>query len=92
MAKLVHWLYGFRPAAQAWEEHYSEKLENAGFIRGDATPVAFTHKARDISCVVHGDDFTFLGYGKDLRLMQERMEEWYELERRKGCWENTPPT
>ena len=32
--KLVHWLYGFRPAAQAWENHYAQKLESAGFTRG----------------------------------------------------------
>jgi hypothetical protein len=31
--KLVHWLYGCRPAAQAWEEHYSALLEDHGFRR-----------------------------------------------------------
>ncbi len=25
--KLVHWLYGFRPRAQAWEGLYAKKLE-----------------------------------------------------------------
>ena len=27
-AKLNFWLYGFRPAAAAWEKHYSEKFES----------------------------------------------------------------
>ena len=31
--KLNFWLYGFRPAASAWEDHYSEKLEHAGFVK-----------------------------------------------------------
>ena len=31
--KLNYWLYGFRPAASAWEKHYSELFEPKGFIR-----------------------------------------------------------
>jgi hypothetical protein len=34
IGKLNDWLYGFRPAAQAWEKLYSEKLVGAGFTRG----------------------------------------------------------
>ena len=34
--KLNYWLYGFRPAAAAWEKHYSELLEGVGFERGNA--------------------------------------------------------
>ena len=29
--KLKYWLYGFRRAASAWEEHYAAMLEAAGF-------------------------------------------------------------
>ena len=47
--KLVHWLYGFRPAAQAWENHYSSNLEEAGFYKGEASPVLFWHSELDIS-------------------------------------------
>ena len=64
--KLNYWLYGFRPAASAWEKHYSGKLEEIGFTRGVSSGVVFYHKARDISLVVHGDDFTFCGGDKDL--------------------------
>ena len=32
--KLNYWLYGFRKAAKAWEDHYSSKLEEVGFRRG----------------------------------------------------------
>ena len=59
--KLNFWLYGFRPAAHAWENHYAEKFEECGFVRGDACAVIFYHPERDLSCAVHGDDFTFCG-------------------------------
>ena len=59
--KLIHWLYGFRQAAKAWEEHYARLFEEEGFERGEACGVAFYHESRDISVVVHGDDFSFCG-------------------------------
>ena len=33
--KLKYWLYGFRPAAAAWEKLYAGKLEGVGFTRGE---------------------------------------------------------
>ena len=35
-----------------------------GFERGLTCAVVFYHAGRDISCVVHGDDFTFEGEGQ----------------------------
>ena len=57
--KLEYWLYGFRPAAKAWEKYYSGLFEDEGFERGEACGVSFYHEGRDVSVVVHGDDFTF---------------------------------
>ncbi len=54
---LVRWIYGMRPAAQAWETLYAGKLEGAGFARGKGNGVMFYHEERDISVLVHGDDF-----------------------------------
>ena len=62
--KLVYWLYGFRPAAAAWERLYSGKLVGEGFVRGESCGVVFYHPDRDLSLVVHGDDFTFCGWMK----------------------------
>ena len=56
--KLKRWLYGFRPAAKAWENHYVEKLEEKGFRRGIGCGVVFYHPTRDLSLAVHGDDVT----------------------------------
>ena len=39
--KLNYWLYGFRKAAKAWEDHYAQKLEGVGFRRGEACGVVF---------------------------------------------------
>ena len=64
--KLNFWLYGFRPAAAAWEQLYASKLEEVGFVRGLSCGVVFYHKGRDISLAVHGDDFTFCGREMDL--------------------------
>ena len=79
VGKLRHWLYGFRPAAAAWENHYAGKLEGAGFARGLATPVSFYHEGRDVSLVVHGDDFTFTGEDADLDWAEGLMKQWYEV-------------
>jgi hypothetical protein len=77
--KLVHWLYGFRPAAQAWESHYSSNLEGIGFVRGRASPVSFYNSVTDVSCLVHGDDFTFVGERAALDAIEGKMKSWYEL-------------
>jgi hypothetical protein len=77
--KLVHWLYGFRPAARAWENHYAQKMEEVGFDRGLGTSVAFWHPERDLACVVHGDDFTFSGMDADLTWIENLMKSWFEV-------------
>ena len=77
--KLNFWLYGFRPAAHAWEDHYAEKFKEAGFERGRGCAVIFYHKERDLSCAVHGDDFTFCGEDDQLRWIIGEMEKWFEI-------------
>ncbi len=77
--KLNYWLYGFRPAAAAWEELYSGKLVGCGFQRGQSCTVAFYNAERDISCVVHGDGFTFEGSGPDLLWIAGEMKSWFEI-------------
>ena len=77
--KLNYWLYGFRPAAAAWEKHYAELLEGVGFERGNACGVIFYHEERDISLAVHGDDFTFCGLEEDLTWIRELMRSWFDI-------------
>jgi hypothetical protein len=80
--KLIHWLYGCRPAAQAWEEHYSALLVKNGFERLKTVPVAFTHPARDLHGVVHGDDFVWEGRDEELDWILQVLSKEYELKNR----------
>ncbi len=70
---LNYWLYGFRPAAAAWEKNYSKLFEEAGFKRGVSCGVILYHEKRDVALVVHGDDFTFSGTEKDLLWVKKLM-------------------
>ena len=58
---LQYWLYGMRPASHGWQDEYTKQLEAIGFTTGIASPCCFYRKRDDVSCVVHGDDFTFEG-------------------------------
>ena len=78
-AKLNYWLYGFRKAATAWEDHYSKLFEGVGFKRGEACGVVFYNKERDISMAVHGDDFTLCGLEEDLDWIRDLMKSWFEI-------------
>ena len=80
--KLIHWLYGCRPAAQAWEEHYSALLQGNGFKRLQTVPVAFINEEKDLSGVVHGDDFVWEGRDEDLDWVLNLLEKEYELKNR----------
>ena len=42
-------------------------------------PVAFFHKTTEMRLVVHGDDFTFLGYENDLDEIEAKMSSWYDI-------------
>ena len=77
--RLRRWLYGMRPAAQAWEEDYARKLETLGFVRGKSAPTVFFRPTTRCRCVVHGDDFKFSGYADELKEVADKMREWYDL-------------
>ena len=77
--RLKRWLYGMRPAAQAWEEDYSAKLGSLGFVPGRSAPTVFCPLGTGCRCVVHGDDFTFLSFADDAETIVKEMRLWYDL-------------
>jgi hypothetical protein len=77
--RLRRWLYGIRPAASAWEKDYAGRLESVGFRRGKAAPTVFFNEGTEVRCVVHGDDFTFLGRASELCRIKGLMQEWYQV-------------
>eukprot|EP00972_Heterocapsa_arctica_P067266 9926736-Heterocapsa_arctica.AAC.1 len=72
-------MYGTRKAASKWEDHYSKFLLKAGFVKGKASPFAFFHSARQLRCVVHGDDFTTLASDTDLDCMENVLQQALEV-------------
>ncbi len=68
-----------RPAASAWEKHYTEMIDSVGVRRAKAAPTVFCNPETEVRCVVHGDDFMFLGYSDELKKIADTMREWYEL-------------
>ena len=44
-----------------------------GFKRGRASPCCFSHRSRDLVCVVHGDDFIFAGKEEELDWVEKEM-------------------
>ena len=85
--KLNFWLYGFRPAAKAWEDLYSRRLVDIGFVRGKCSSVVFYCKARDLALVVHRDDFTVCGEDGDLDWFQGRLRNGLRLRLGQGLGE-----
>ena len=77
--RLRRWLYGMRPAANAWEADCTQKLESVGFVRGKSAPTVFFREATGCRCVVHGGDFTFLSFEEDVRKIVKDMKGWYDI-------------
>lgn len=76
--RLLRWFYGMREAASAWEAAYTSSLKGDGFVEGASAPTVFPYPQSGTRCVVHGDEFTFLGCGDELDNIEEKMAEWYE--------------
>ena len=72
-------MYGTRDAGSIWENVYSEVLVSMGFQQGKASPCCFYHPEWDLSCVVHGDDFTCLGVASSLDKYENAMKEAFDI-------------
>ena len=75
-------MYGTRDAAQNWEHAYAEYMEEIGFRRGIASSCVFWHEERELRVVVHGDDFTVLGWELQLDWLRKNMYERFENKHR----------
>ena len=78
-AKLKRRLYGMRKAASGWEDDYARRLVEDGFRRGRAASTIFYHPKTQVRVVVHGDNFTFAGTESELKRIQAKMHEWYDV-------------
>ena len=81
-AKLKRWLYGMRKAASDGEDDNARRLVEDGFRRGRAASTIFYHPKTQVRVVGHGDDFTFAGTESELKRIQAKMHEWYDVKAR----------
>ena len=72
-------LYGTRDAASNWEHTNSDGLIKDGWSPGVASPCCFYHNELEMSLVIHGDDFTFLGTDDALDQAEAMMKKRYEV-------------
>jgi hypothetical protein len=63
-----------RPASHGWQEEYVKQLGILGFKCGEASPCCFHREEDDVSCVVHGDDFTFEGPPEALKMVAAALQ------------------
>ena len=66
MANRTRCVHGTRDAGMIWEQCYRNALEAMGFTSGISNSCLFHHAERDITVVVHGDDFTAMATDIDL--------------------------
>ena len=78
-SRLKRWLYGMRQAASAWERDFVEKLAEIDIMSGKSSPVIFQGPKTCVRAVVHGDDFTFLGFETELQQVKRELQRSYQL-------------
>ena len=71
--RLKRCLYDTRDASARWEAFLASELKKHGFVQGVARPCCFCHPGRDLRCMVHGDDFVFVGPDIDLAWAEKVM-------------------
>lgn len=72
-------VYGTRDTGLLWENTCNECREAIGFRRGVANPCCFFHAERDLSLVVHGNDFTTRGTRSNLVGFEESLAQHFEI-------------
>ena len=62
--------HGFRDAPAAWQDMLAEILVEQGFVRGRYEPSIYMHPTKQLTLVVHVDDFHLTGPDEEmLKLM-----------------------
>ncbi len=62
-----------------WAKTYTDYMKSLGFVVGRSNPCNFYHPHRDISCTVHGDDFTSAGREDELRWLDKMLQGKFEI-------------
>ena len=79
MGRLERSLYGTRDAALNWSLKYTTVMESIGFTKGASPPCTFYNATRRVCMTVHGDDFISEGDIDDLRWVEKKLLEHFQL-------------
>ena len=79
VGELVMSMYGTRDAALNWATEYSDTLLKSGYVQGRANGCLFHHPNKDVSILVHGDDFVAVGNDVELAEARATLEDKYKL-------------
>ena len=69
-----------RKAVSEWEDDYARRLVEDGLRRCRAASTTLYHPKTQVRVVVHDDDFTFAGTEPELKKIQAKMCEWYDVQ------------
>ena len=72
-------MYGTRDAALNWAIEYGETLKQGGFQQGRINPCLFYHPGREVTIMVHGDDFVAVGEASQLQDTEKLLSDRYKI-------------
>ena len=79
VGKLKASLYGTRDASTNWQEEVAKCMTKWGFTIGRYNPCMYYHPGRKMRCLVHGDDFVCVAEAIDLKWLEDRLKERFEI-------------
>ena len=85
LGKLELCLYGTRDAAKSWQETLSAQLVGIGFVSGVGHPSEFHHPGRDVTTLVHSDDYFSSGMQADLDWFEGELAAVYEIQTQRSA-------
>ena len=72
-------MYGTRDAALNWANEYGDTLKEAGYKQGIINPCLFYHAEKDVTILVHGDDFVAVGHESHLEETKKVLNDKYKI-------------
>ena len=70
---------GSRDAAMNWATEYGETLKAAGYVQGKTSPCLFFHRGKNVTVMVHMDDFVAVGDPDDLESSKAALSHKYKI-------------
>lgn len=72
-------LYGTRDAALNLQNVVADHLVSIGFRSGVAFPCVYWHPDKNLTTLVHGDDYASSGFGKYLQWFDDELRKRFEI-------------